>query len=183
MEIAQAQRDVRFTYLGGFAGQLVSGVLWLASAAFGTWATPRQAIVVLVIGGFFIFPATWLALRLTGHDPRLRPDNPMNRLAGQIAFTLPLTLPVVGAAALYRLEWFYPAFMVALGAHYLPFTFLYGMRLFAGLAGVLVGTGVALALWGPEAFAPGAWITGVILLVAAAAGRVVVARERETAPE
>ncbi len=41
-----------------------------------------------------------------------------------MAFTLPLSLPVVGAAALYRLEWFYPAFMVVLGAHYLAFAFL-----------------------------------------------------------
>ena len=34
------------------------------------------------------------------------------------------------AAALYETNWFYPAFMVIIGAHYLPFSHLYGMRLF-----------------------------------------------------
>jgi hypothetical protein len=33
MEITQAQKDVRETFLGGFAGQLVSAVLWGTSAA------------------------------------------------------------------------------------------------------------------------------------------------------
>ncbi len=40
-----------------------------------------------------------------------------------------VTLPLVAAATLYRLGWFYPAFMIVLGAHYFPFAFLYGLRL------------------------------------------------------
>jgi hypothetical protein len=181
MKIGEAQRNVRFTFLGGLAGQLVSGLLWLASAALATWGTPRQAIVTLVVGGFFIFPLTWLSLKLTGQDPSLRRDNPMNRLAMQVAFTLPLTLPLVGAATLYRLEWFYPSFMIVLGAHYLPFIFLYGMRMFAGLCGILVGGGLFLGLWGPNVFAAGGWITGVILMLAGLTGGYLVAREKRGA--
>jgi hypothetical protein len=177
MNVADAQRDVRFTFRGGFAGQLVSAALWLTSAALGTWDTPRRAILSLVIGGFFIFPLTWLSLRVTGHRARLQPSNPFNQLAVQVAFALPLTLPLVGAATLYRLEWFYPAFMVALGAHYLPFAFLYGMPMFMGLCGALVGAGLALGLRGPASFALGAWVTGGLLIVAAFVGRVLVARE------
>jgi hypothetical protein len=183
MDVADAQRDVRITFLGGFAGQLVSGVLWCTSAALGTWGTPRQAIVTLLLGGFFIFPLTVLSLRLLGHRARLHPDNPFNQLAIQVAFTLPLTLPVVGAATMYRLEWFYPAFMIALGAHYLPFTFLYGMPMFAGVCAVLVGGGVALGMWGPGSFALGGWVTAVVLVAAGIAGRVLVARERQTGEE
>ena len=99
MHVADAQRDVRSTFLGGFAGQLVSAALWFASAALGTWGTPRQAILMLVLGGFFIFPLTGLSLRVTGHGARLQRENPLNQLAMQVAFTLPLTLPLVGAAA------------------------------------------------------------------------------------
>jgi hypothetical protein len=95
----------------------------------------------------------------------------------QVAFTLPLVLPIVGAAALYRLNWFYPAFMVALGAHYLPFVFLYGMRMFALLCAVLVGGGIALALYGPDSFTLGGWVTGVVLLIAAFVGKASVERE------
>jgi Family of unknown function (DUF7010) len=180
MVIADAQRDVRFTYLGGIAGQLVSGILWFASAALGTWGTPKQAILMLVIGGFFIFPLTLLALRLTGHRAQLLPGNPMNQLGMQVAFTLPLTLPVVGAATLYQLDWFYPSFMIILGAHYLPFTFLYGMPLFAALCALLTGGGFALGMWGPDSFPVGGWLTGGVLVAFGIAGWLIVDRERRS---
>jgi hypothetical protein len=64
----------------------------------------------------------------------------------------------------YRLEWFFPAAMVIVGAHYLPFVFLYGMRHYAALAAILAFGGVGLALWGPESFSLGAWITGLVLV-------------------
>ena len=36
--------------------------------------------------------------------------------------------------------------MILLGAHYLPFVFLYGMRMFAVLAAILVGGGILIAM-------------------------------------
>lgn len=177
MEIARAQHDVRTTYVGGFFGQLVSGVIWFASAAAATWGTDRLGILILVIGGFFIFPLTTLALRVSGRPASLPAGHPMNQLAVQVAFTLPLTLPLVAAVTIHHHDWFYPAFMVVLGAHYLPFVFLYGMRMFAALSGILVSTGVLLALHGPDAFTPGGWLTGGVLVVAAFVGRSRVARE------
>ncbi len=71
---------------------------------------------------------------------------------------------------MHRLEWFYPAFMIALGAHYLPFTFLYGMPMFAALCGVLVSAGALLGTTGAGDFATGGWITGSVLLLFAGAG-------------
>jgi len=60
MNIVDAQREMRTRYVGGFYGQLVSGVLWLASAGLAEWISPRAAISTLVIGGFFIFSAILL---------------------------------------------------------------------------------------------------------------------------
>jgi len=174
VDVREAQLEVRRTFLGGFAGQLVSGLLWLVSAGFATWGTHRQAIVILVAGGFFIFPLTQLVLRVLGGPSSLPAENPLNALGMQVAFVLPLTLPLVGAAALYRLNWFYPAFMIALGAHYLPFVSLYGMRLFAFLAAILVAAGVALAMYAQDSFAAGAWLTAGVLLVFAVLGRAAV---------
>lgn len=93
---------------------------------------------MLVVGGFFIFPLTTLGLRLLGGPWKLSANNPLNGLGMQVAFVLPLCLPLVAAATLYRASWFYPSFMVLLGAHYLPFVFLYGMPVFAVLAAALV---------------------------------------------
>ncbi len=177
MQVADAQREIRQAYIGGFMGQLVSGLLWLAAAAFATWGSPRSAIIVLVLGGCFIFPMTRLGLVLVRRPVVITPGNPLNALGMQVAFTLPLSLPVVGAAALYRLEWFFPAFMIVLGAHYLPFVFLYGMRMFAVLTALLVTAGIVLAMYLPLGFSAGAWLTSAVLLVFAFAGLWVADRE------
>ena len=177
MLVTEAQREIRQAYIGGFVGQLVSAALWLTSAVLATWGTPRAAIILLVIGGMFIFPATLLGLRLVRRRATVSPGNPLNALGTQVALVLPLSLPVVGAATLYRLDWFFPAFMIVVGAHYLPFVFLYGMRMFGVLCGILVAGGIVLALYGPPIFAAGAWITAVILFVFALLGRRIVDRE------
>ena len=174
MTLAEAQQDMRVGLRGGFMGQLVSSVLWLSSAAAATWGSERLAIGLLVVTGFFIFPLTKLGLLVIGHRVTVSRDNPLNGLEMQAAFVLPLCLLVVGAATLYRLEWFCPAFMIVLGAHYLPFVTLYGMRMFYVLAGILVGAGVVLALYVTLPFATGAWFTAVVLAVFALLGRAAV---------
>ncbi len=181
MTVAQAQLEMRTSLLGGFMGQLVSGILWLTSAALATWSTDYWAIGLLIVGGFFIYPLTLLGLRLIGHASKVSQENPFNRLGMQVAFVLPLSLPVVGAAALYRPEWFYPAFMIVLGAHYLPFVTLYGMRVFYVLAAILVSVGMALALYVSLPAPAGAWITGSFLIAFAFIGRWVVVHESPAA--
>lgn len=143
MHITEAQHEVRTRFVGGFYGQLVSGVLWLVAAALATWSTA----------------------------------NDLRYLGMQAAFVLPLSMPLLLPVGLYRLDWFFPAMMVLLGAHYLPFVFLYGMRMFAVLTALLVGGGVAIARVGPGTLGLGAWYTGATLLLFAAVGRVIVRRE------
>jgi hypothetical protein len=165
MEIKSAQQDVRSTFLRGSIGQAVSGGIWLLSAALGTWASERYAVLVLVLAGVFIFPLTQLTLRLLGRPAGLPKGHPMNALAMQVAFILPLSLPVIGAATLYKLTWFYPAFMLVLGTHYMPFIFLYGMWEFGVLAALLIGGGAAIGMLLPDVFTAGGWFTGVMLLL------------------
>jgi hypothetical protein len=170
MTILDAQRDVRTVFLGGFAGQLVSSGVWFLSAA-AEWRSPRTAMAVLVLLGIFIFPMTQLLLRQMGRTASLPKGHPMNALAMQVAFVLPLSLPLVFAAAAYRQNWFYPAFMIALGAHYLPFMFLYGMWQFGVLAAFLIGAGLLIGLYLPSIFSLGGWLTALALLFFAFVGR------------
>jgi hypothetical protein len=182
MRIADAQLDMRRTFRGGLAGQLVSAALWAASAACGTWGSHRLAAIVLVVGGFFIFPLTLLALRLGGRRAAPGPANPLNALAMQVAFTLPLGLPVVLTLAYYSPNRFYPAVMMLLGAHYLPFMFLYGMWQWAILAGVLLAGGYVLGWVAPLGFVAGGWLAAAALFAFALAGwRIVIAEERRAA--
>ena len=171
MDILDAQREVRSVYIGGFWGQLVTSVIWLASAALGTWVTPKASIVTVVIGGFFIFPITQVLLRLSGHRASVSRENPFNSLAMQVAFVLPLSMLLLVPVGLYRLNWFFPALIVLVGAHYLPFASLYGMRMFLFLSAILVAVGVVVALWFSETFSLGAWVAGLALFAFAWIGR------------
>jgi hypothetical protein len=174
MQIADAQRDVRTTFLGGFPGQLVSGLIWLASAILATWSTPRAAILTLILGGMFIFPFTQLLLRLMGRPaslPNADKRHPMNALAIQTAFIIPILFPLIGAATLHHLYWFYPAVLLVVGAHYLPFTFLYGMRMFLILGGLMIVAGLLTGLYAPTHFSLGGWIGAALLLTFALIGR------------
>ena len=165
--------------MGGFAGQLVSGIIWLASAVLSTWVAPKYGMIGLFLGGIFIFPLTQLTLRMLGRNPKLSRENPLNQLAMQIAFTVPINFLLVGAATLAHLNWFYPAAMIAVGTHYLPFCFLYGMWEFGILAGLMIGGGVLFGQYLPVAFSTGGWATGFLLLAAAVAGLLITRNERK----
>jgi len=179
MNIVDAQREVRFRWSGGFYGQAVSGVIWLVSAVFASWGSPRTAIAFLVIGGFFIFPITELLVRTVGSRLKLDSRNLLPKLGMQVAFVLPLSMPLLLPVSQYEPNWFYPALMILLGAHYLPFVFLYGMRMFWALAASLWGGGYVIAMHLPGNFSIGAWYTGTILLIFAAAGKSLVHYERQ----
>jgi hypothetical protein len=92
----------------------------------------------------------------------------MNQLAMQVAFIVPLSLPLIGAVSLYNINWFYPAFMLVVGTHYMPFIFLYGMWEFGVLAAMLIFGSVAIGMFLPHSFSVGGWFTAVILLFFAA---------------
>jgi hypothetical protein len=177
MDIEDAQLEVRSVYIGGFGGQLVSSIIWLVSAGLGTWETPKASVLTVVIGGFFIFPLTQMLLRLLGHRTSVSKENPFNSLGMQIAFVLPFSMLLLVPLGLYKLNWFFPALMVLVGAHYLPFTTLYGMRMFLFLAGTLISIGVVIALYFSGTFSLGAWIGGLILFVFAWMGRSIATRE------
>jgi len=177
MDIQDAQRESRSVYIGGFWGQLVSSVIWLVSAALGTWVTPRASILAVVIGGFFIFPLTQLMLSLSGRRASLSRENAFNSLGMQIAFVLPPSMLLLVPVGLFRLNWFFPSLMVLLGAHYLPFATLYGMRMFLFLAGVLIVAGVVIAQDFSGTFSFGAWVGGLALFVFAWIGRFIATGE------
>ncbi len=177
MNIIDAQREMRSAFLGGFAGQLVAGTIWAASGAVSTWIGPRPGMATLFFGCMLLFPLTQLLLRGLGRPARVGGGNSLTGLARQIAFTVPLNFLLVGAATLYRQNWFYPAAMIAVGTHYLPFMFLYGMREFAVLAALLIGGGVALGLYIPGAFSLGGWAAAAALVAFALVGRSVALRE------
>ncbi len=165
MNISEAQKEVRTVYLGAFSGMIVTSIIWIVSAAAGVWLSTSYAIMTLILGGTFIFPLSQLLLRLMGKPATLSKENPFGMLAMQIAFTIPATYPLIAAATIHNVNWFYPAFLVVVGAHYLPFIFLYGMPQFGILAVLLVVLGTAIGIYFPDSFTLGGWIGAVVYLL------------------
>jgi hypothetical protein len=155
---------LRYGYRSASVGQMYAGLVWLAAAV--AWLTygSTSGIVVLVIGGFLIYPVTTSVSRLLGNPGSVASSNPLKEASVAIPLVGPLGIPLAGAAALHDVAWFFPAFMVVMGAHYLPFSHLYGMRVFIPLGAGMWFAGLAIGLWAPDTAVVGALLTGIALL-------------------
>jgi hypothetical protein len=180
MNIVDAQREMRSAFLGGFGGQLISGLIWLAATVVGTVGKPGQGMAILFFGSMLIFPLTQWVVRRLGRPGRVGAENKLWGLGSQIAFTVPINFLLVGAAALYREHWFFPTAMIVVGAHYLPFLTLYGMKMFGVLAILLIGLGTGLVFSGITNFGIGGWVTAAILIVFAFIGRQLILHEERS---
>lgn len=165
-ELARAQAEVRANYRSASVGQIYSGTIWIVSAVAWSVVSTTSGILVLLIGGFFIYPVTVLISRSLGHTASIPADNPLREAGYTIPIVGALGIPVVGVAALHDVDLFYPAFMVIMGAHYLPFSHLYGMRLFLALGAGMWAGGVVIGLWFADLTVFGAWAIGLSLIAA-----------------
>jgi hypothetical protein len=168
MLVKEAQRELRDAYFGGALGPLISGVFWIVATLIGIKVSKGAGIYALVILGMFIFPTGLLILKLMGR-PFASKENPLNALATQIAFTIPASYPVIFAATIHNVNWFFPAMAVIVGAHYLPFIFLYGMKIYGAIAIVLIAGATFLGLYCPGHYDYAGWFTGAVLLLSSPA--------------
>lgn len=166
MDVTQAQQDVRRVYRGGFSGPLVSAVIWAAASATYAWGSPTAAMAVLFLGGMLIFPLSSLVLKAMGGPASLPKGHPSIALAMQSAFTVPLGMLVSIALGALEPSLFLPATLIIVGAHYLTFISLYGMKAYGVLAGILVALGAAAIFALPMLRALSGWIGAAVLLAA-----------------
>jgi hypothetical protein len=165
MSIAGAQADVRRIYRGGYSGPLVSVILWAAANTVYFLVSPGAAMAVLFFAGMLIFPLSAVILRLTTGSGMLPKGHPSTALAMQSAFTVPLGLLVALALGSYEPMLFFPASLIVVGAHYLVFISLYGMKVYAVLAAALLLVGTAGIFVVPEIGAISGWIGAVVFAV------------------
>ena len=140
--IAEAQSDLRQTYLRGGPGTMVSGVVWLWAGIAAYTRGVRAGFLLLYCGGVLIFPLSQLILRGLLRHPPLRPGNLGARIVGETV--APMIGALLGAWLLipYRPELVFPLAAIAVGAHYFAFRSAYGDRTFWLLGAILCGIGI-----------------------------------------
>ena len=163
MQIAEAQKEMQEVYYHGSAGSLSAAIIWIISATVTSWINLKLGLLLLFIVGIFIFPLTKVIINIFGEKRVLSKENKLNQLAIQIAFTVPLMYGVILVVYSRAVEFYYPVFMIIVGAHYIPFVFLYGMNEFGILGGLLLIAGTFL-IYFPMKIATGAWIAVVLFL-------------------
>ena len=165
MTITEAQADVRRIYRGGYSGPLVSAIVWAAANAIYVLVSPAAAMATLFFGGMLIFPLSTGILKAITGNGALPKGHPSIALAMQSAFTVPLGLLVAIALGSYAPELFFPASLIIVGAHYLTFISLYGMKAFAVIAGALVFLGTIAIFLVPAIGPVSGWIGAGIFAV------------------
>jgi hypothetical protein len=173
--------EFRRFHLGGAVYLAVEALLWTLSAILAIAGQIPAAMLVLLVGGMFIYPIATACARIL-KMPRLDDSNRLAILSTWIALTIPLGLPLVFmATSAGRENLFYPAFTVLVGAHWLPFAYVYAMKSFVVLAVVLVLAGILFGFVFTQSFAACGFVAGGILLLFAIVHFVSVRGERGSA--
>lgn len=142
----QAQADMRDAHFNGAAGVVASGVVWAVAGGFSVALSHRAGVYALLAGGALIFPLGVLLAKLLGRRGMHARGNPLGTLAQEGTFWLMAGIVVAFALSLQRVEWFLPAMLLAIGARYLTFQTLYGLRTYWVLGGALCALAVAVVL-------------------------------------
>lgn len=142
-ELLKAQADLRYSYLRGGPGAVVSGLVWLVAAAVAQARGVAIGFTVLFLGGMLIFPLGTLMVRAVFRRPSPLKDNPGPRLVIETVF--PMIGGLLGAWLLlpHRPEFVFPVAAIAVGSHYFGFRTAYGDATYWALAAVMCAVGTA----------------------------------------
>ena len=144
--MASAQADMRRAYRDGAPGVLISGLVWMTAAAVALYGREQLSVLVLLIGGVFIYPLSVLLDKAMGHRGAHSANSPLGALA--MAGTVWMLAGIVIAFAMQtqRLEWFYPVMLLVIGGRYLTFQTLYGLKIYWLLGALLCASGLLLGM-------------------------------------
>lgn len=135
--IAEAQHNMRFSYLSGAPGIFASAIAWFAAGVVALQVAPEKAVIALFIGGMLIYPVGVLLAKAMGRPGTHTKGNPLGRLAMEGTVLMLLCLPITFAVSTFQVQWFFPAMLLVIGGRYLTFATLYGMRIYWALGGAL----------------------------------------------
>lgn len=164
MTIAEAQENMRFGYFGGVPGLLASGLVWVVAGLFGQLSSAQASIIALFVGGMFIHPISVVICKLLKRPGSHKKGNPLAALVFESTVLLFVGFFIAYAAMLFNAGLFFPIMMMIIGSRYLLFSTLYGLRIYWGIGGFLIVSGIFCTVM-QLPFITGAFLGGAIELV------------------
>jgi hypothetical protein len=147
MNLFDAQKDMRYGYLGGGVGMFVSGIVWLTAGIIAINGSTNQAIWALLIGGVLISPISDIVTKALGRPSKSTPGNPLITLAIESTIWLISWSFLAYLISQMNPLWFFPVMLLAIGGRYQTFSALYGMRIYWVCGFLLMAAGIALFMF------------------------------------
>lgn len=144
MDMADAQSEMRQAYLSGSTGIISSGLVWLAAGTTGIFLTTNISMLVLFFGGTLIYPLSLFLAKRLGASAKHAKINPLGKLALETLAILFVGLFLAFTVAKFQSALFFPFMLLIIGARYLLFQSLYGLKVYWVLGGMLLLAGFAM---------------------------------------
>lgn len=157
--------DFRQTYMGAAPHSIVVGLLWIISGVISNYTSTTIAILFFFFATAINFPIGELFRKLFKVQNKMSKENKLDKLFPLLSMTIPLSIPLVYMAVQHNINWFFSAFSVLIGAHYLPFVWAYKMPTFAVLGVLIVLSGSYIAYFYPDSFDLAAYTTGGLIVL------------------
>lgn len=138
---------MRQGYIFGAPGALVSGLIWIIAGIIAWFHSFEISILALFFGGMVIFPVSAILSKRINPSYALHKSNPFTRLALEGTILLFVGLLIAFTLSKSHPHLFYPIMLLIIGARYLTFQTLYGLKIYWVLGGVLLAVGCGYILW------------------------------------
>jgi len=171
-------QELRETYIGAAPHTFVMGLVWIASGSISLFVSTGMTILFFFFAAGIAFPVGEVLKKGLKVPDRISTDNHLPRLFMYLGASIPLSFPVIYMSMQHNINWFFPAFAVIVGGHYMPFIWAYKMPSFGILGILLIAIGSFTGWKYPDDFSLAAYISGGVLVAFAGIHFWMVKRER-----
>lgn len=158
-------RQLRRTYLGAAPHTFYTSAVWLAGGVVGELFSVGLGILIFIIGASFTFPVGEVIRKMMKIPDVMSKDNDLGKMFMLSAFGIPLCYPIIYLVCKNNINYFFPAFSILIGAHYLIFIYGYGMITFGLLSILLVAQGTITSIFYTDQFGLSAYLTSLTLFL------------------
>jgi hypothetical protein len=142
MTLLEAQKDMRTSYYGGAPGAFVSGIVWITAGITSIISTEKISVIIFFFGGMLIYPLGMLFSKVLKRSGKHKKENPLSNLALESTFLLFIGLFIAYSILQIHSNWFFSIMILIIGARYLIFSSVYGMKIYWFFGATLIFTGI-----------------------------------------